>query len=155
MHVGRQPEEQHPGVKPSTEHCFWGAAVCTPRHPDTGLLRRGACSTNVKGDSELEGSLCPTSNPTSSLSHHSHPGPCTHLFSLGTSAWRPSQRWKKGLRVTSLVCRDGFPSRSVPGHSGKLGCQGKQSRGHALSMDLEPVSWKIQVSHSFVVLSKT
>lgn len=97
MHAGRQPKEQHPGVKPSAACCFWGWGA-HPYHPAVGLLRGCACPTNVKWDSELEGSLWPPNNPPPSLSfylqvvltHHSHPRPRTHLFSLGTSAWRPS-----------------------------------------------------------------
>lgn len=48
--------------------------------------------------------LWPPNNPPSSLffylqvlTHQSHPGPCAHLFSLGTSAWRPQQSGGKGL----------------------------------------------------------
>lgn len=99
MHTGRQPKEQHPGMKPSTEHCSWGAAACTPRHPDRGLLRRGACPTNVKGDSELEGSFCPPSNPTSSLVF---PTTATLGHALSCSVWAllpgdPLKGGRKGL----------------------------------------------------------
>jgi len=136
---------------------------CTLPSPGCRLLCGCVCPASVKGDSESEGSLWPPNAPPSSLSfysqvvltHRSHTGPRTPLFSLGCSAWRPPPRQREGLGVTSLVHRDSFPSGPVPGRGRELGRQAKQSRSHAPSVDLEPARRKIKVPHSFVVLVKS
>lgn len=53
------------------------------------------------------------------LTHHSHSGPCTHLFNL--DILETPVGWREGFRVTSLVCRVSFPSGPVNGCGEELG----------------------------------